>query len=228
MRNQIAEGRQVFVVYPLIKESEKMDLLDLMAGYDAMALEFPLPEYAISMVHGKMKVDEKEYEMQRFVKGETCIMLSTTVIEVGIDVPNATVMLVENAERFGLSQLHQLRGRVGRGGEQSYCILMSGNKLTTESKQRLSAMVNTNDGFEIANIDLRLRGPGDIQGTRQSGMLDFKIADLVKDEKIVSYTRRLAQELLQTDPELSQPQNLPIKKFLDQMLKEYVYYGMIS
>jgi ATP-dependent DNA helicase RecG len=137
-------------------------------------------------------------------------------------------MLVENAERFGLSQLHQLRGRVGRGGEQSYCILMSGNKLTTESKQRLSAMVNTNDGFEIANIDLRLRGPGDIQGTRQSGMLDFKIADLVKDEKIVSYTRRLAQELLQTDPELSQPQNLPIKKFLDQMLKEYVYYGMIS
>jgi len=228
MRNQIAEGRQVFVVYPLIKESEKMDLLDLMAGYDAMALEFPLPEYAISMVHGKMKVDEKEYEMQRFVKGETCIMLSTTVIEVGIDVPNATVMLVENAERFGLSQLHQLRGRVGRGGEQSYCILMSGNKLTTESKQRLSAMVNTNDGFEIANIDLRLRGPGDIQGTRQSGMLDFKIADLVKDEKLVSYTRRLAQELLQTDPELSQPQNLPIKKFLDQMLKEYVYYGMIS
>lgn len=155
-------------------------------------------------------------------------MLSTTVIEVGIDVPNASVMIVENAERFGLSQLHQLRGRVGRGAEQSYCILMSGNKLTTESKQRLAAMVNTNDGFEIANIDLRLRGPGDIQGTRQSGMLDFKIADLVKDEKLVVFTRRLAQQLLKEDPELTAPANAPLKKTLELMLQRSAFYGMIS
>jgi len=228
MREQIELGRQIFVVYPLIQESEKMDLLDLMAGYDAVSQEFPLPDYAISIVHGKMSTEEKDFEMQRFIKKETVIMLSTTVIEVGIDVPNASVMIVENAERFGLSQLHQLRGRVGRGAEQSYCILMSGNKLTTESKQRLAAMVNTNDGFEIANIDLRLRGPGDIQGTRQSGMLDFKIADLVKDEKLVVFTRRLAQELLKEDPELSAPANAPLKKTLELMLQRSAFYGMIS
>jgi len=228
MREQIELGRQIFVVYPLIQESEKMDLLDLMAGYDAVSQEFPLPDYAISIVHGKMSTEEKDFEMQRFIKKETVIMLSTTVIEVGIDVPNASVMIVENAERFGLSQLHQLRGRVGRGAEQSYCILMSGNKLTTESKQRLAAMVNTNDGFEIANIDLHLRGPGDIQGTRQSGMLDFKIADLVKDEKLVVFTRRLAQELLKDDPELSAPANAPLKKTLELMLQRSAFYGMIS
>ena len=228
MREQIELGRQIFVVYPLIQESEKMDLLDLMAGYDAVAQEFPLPDYAISIVHGKMRTEEKDFEMQRFIKKETVIMLSTTVIEVGIDVPNASVMIVENAERFGLSQLHQLRGRVGRGAEQSYCILMSGNKLTTESKQRLAAMVNTNDGFEIANIDLRLRGPGDIQGTRQSGILDFKIADLVKDEKLVVFTRRLAQQLLKEDPELTDPANAPLKKTLELMLQRYAFYGMIS
>ena len=228
MREQIELGRQIFVVYPLIQESEKMDLLDLMAGYDAVAQEFPLPNYAISIVHGKMKTEEKDFEMQRFIKKETVIMLSTTVIEVGIDVPNASVMIVENAERFGLSQLHQLRGRVGRGAEQSYCILMSGNKLTTESKQRLAAMVNTNDGFEIANIDLRLRGPGDIQGTRQSGMLDFKIADLVKDEKLVVFTRRLAQEILKEDPELAAPANAPLKRTLELMLQQSAFYGMIS
>jgi len=228
MREQIELGRQIFVVYPLIQESEKMDLLDLMAGYDAVSQEFPLPDFAISIVHGKMSTEEKDFEMQRFIKKETVIMLSTTVIEVGIDVPNASVMIVENAERFGLSQLHQLRGRVGRGAEQSYCILMSGNKLTTESKQRLAAMVNTNDGFEIANIDLRLRGPGDIQGTRQSGMLDFKIADLVKDEKLVVFTRRLAQELLKEDPELSAPANAPLKKTLELMLQRSAFYGMIS
>ena len=228
MREQIELGRQIFVVYPLIQESEKMDLLDLMAGYDAVSQEFPLPDYAISIVHGKMSTEEKDFEMQRFIKKETVIMLSTTVIEVGMDVPNASVMIVENAERFGLSQLHQLRGRVGRGAEQSYCILMSGNKLTTESKQRLAAMVNTNDGFEIANIDLHLRGPGDIQGTRQSGMLDFKIADLVKDEKLVVFTRRLAQELLKEDPELSAPANAPLKKTLELMLQRSAFYGMIS
>jgi len=228
MKQQIDLGRQIFVVYPLIQESEKSDLFDLMAGYDIMAERFPLPQYAISIVHGKMKSEEKDFEMQRFIKKQTQILLSTTVIEVGIDVPNATVMVVENAERFGLSQLHQLRGRVGRGGEQSYCILMAGNKLTAESKQRLNAMVSTNDGFEIANIDLHLRGPGDIQGTQQSGMLDFKIADLVKDEKMIAYTRSLAREMLEEDPKLELPKNQRISNHLNELLKKNVNWGMIS
>jgi ATP-dependent DNA helicase RecG len=228
LKKEIAKGRQVFVVYPLIKESEKMDLQDLMAGYEAMSQAFPLPEYALGIVHGKMKPEEKDFEMQRFIKNETQILLSTTVIEVGIDVPNATVMVVENAERFGLSQLHQLRGRVGRGGEQSYCILMSGNKLTTESKQRLDAMVSTNDGFEIANIDLKLRGPGDLQGTQQSGILDFKLADLIRDEKLVVYTRNLAMSLLDNDPDLSKPQNAPIARHLAELMRKNVFWGMIS
>lgn len=228
LKKEIAKGRQVFVVYPLIKESEKMDLQDLMAGYEAMSQAFPLPEYALGIVHGKMKPEEKDFEMQRFIKNETQILLSTTVIEVGIDVPNATVMVVENAERFGLSQLHQLRGRVGRGGEQSYCILMSGNKLTTESKQRLDAMVSTNDGFEIANIDLKLRGPGDLQGTQQSGILDFKLADLIRDEKLVAYTRNLAMSLLDNDPDLSKPQNAPIARYLAELMRRNVFWGMIS
>ncbi|MBO2524368.1 MAG: ATP-dependent DNA helicase RecG [Bacteroidetes bacterium] len=228
LKKEIAKGRQVFVVYPLIKESEKMDLQDLMAGYEAMSQAFPLPEYALGIVHGKMKPEEKDFEMQRFIKNETQILLSTTVIEVGIDVPNATVMVVENAERFGLSQLHQLRGRVGRGGEQSYCILMSGNKLTTESKQRLDAMVSTNDGFEIANIDLKLRGPGDLQGTQQSGILDFKLADLIRDEKLVAYTRNLAMNLLDSDPDLSKPQNAPIARYLAELMRRNVFWGMIS
>lgn len=228
LKKEIAKGRQVFVVYPLIKESEKMDLQDLMAGYEAMSQAFPLPEYALGIVHGKMKPEEKDFEMQRFIKNETQILLSTTVIEVGIDVPNATVMVVENAERFGLSQLHQLRGRVGRGGEQSYCILMSGNKLTTESKQRLDAMVSTNDGFEIANIDLKLRGPGDLQGTQQSGILDFKLADLIRDEKLVAYTRNLAMNLLDNDPDLSKPQNAPIARYLAELMRRNVFWGMIS
>lgn len=228
MQQQIELGRQVFVVYPLIEESEKSDLFALMAGYDLMAERFPLPKYAISMVHGKMKAEEKEFEMQRFLKKETQILLSTTVIEVGIDVPNATVMVVENAERFGLSQLHQLRGRVGRGGDQSYCILMTGDKMTRESQQRIQAMVSTNDGFEIANFDLRLRGPGDIQGTQQSGMLDFKIADLVRDEKLVVFTRNLAKETLEEDPELTMEKNRRIAFYLHQLLKKNVYWGMIS
>lgn len=228
LKKEIAKGRQIFVVYPLIQESEKMDLQDLMAGYEAMSQSFPLPQYALGIVHGKMKPEEKDFDMQRFIKNQTQILLSTTVIEVGIDVPNATVMVVENAERFGLSQLHQLRGRVGRGGEQSYCILMSGDKLTNESKQRLDAMVSTNDGFEIANIDLKLRGPGDLQGTQQSGILDFKIADLVKDEKLVVYTRNLAMSLLDNDPELSKPQNAPIARYLAELMRKNVYWGMIS
>lgn len=228
IKNQIDSGRQVFVVYPLIEESEKSDLFALMAGYDLMAERFPLPQYAISMVHGKMKPEEKDFEMQRFIRKETQILLSTTVIEVGIDVPNATLMVIENAERFGLSQLHQLRGRVGRGGDQSYCLLMSSNKLTNESKQRLDAMVKTNDGFEIANIDLRLRGPGDIQGTQQSGMLDFKIADLIKDEKIVVFTRKLAKQILEDDPELKKEENWRIARHLGELLAKNQVWGMIS
>ncbi|MDR1346473.1 MAG: ATP-dependent DNA helicase RecG [Bacteroidales bacterium] len=228
MRSEIAKGRQVFVVYPLIKESEKLDLLDLMAGYEAMAREFPLPQYQLGIVHGKMKAEEKEFEMQRFIRKETHILLSTTVIEVGIDVPNATIMVIENAERFGLSQLHQLRGRVGRGGEQSYCILMTGNKLSSESHQRMHAMVSSSDGFEIANIDLKLRGPGDLQGTQQSGTLDFKIADLVKDEKMVVYTRKLAMHLLEFDPELKSPSNALIAAYLREIMQKSLFWGLIS
>ena len=228
MREQIKLGRQIFVVYPLIKESEKMDLLDLMAGYEAMSREFPLPEYAIGIVHGKMKAEEKDYEMQRFLKGETSILLSTTVIEVGINVPNATVMIVENAERFGLSQLHQLRGRVGRGGEQSYCLLMTKDNLSSDSRQRLNAMCATNDGFEIANFDLKLRGPGDIQGTQQSGMLDFKIADIIQDEKLVAYTRNLARDVLTEDPDLTLPKNRRLSDQLKSILKEHPFWGRIS
>lgn len=228
MKQQVDSGRQVFVVYPLIQESEKMDLLDLQAGFEAMSRAFPLPRYAVGIVHGKMKNDVKDYEMQRFSKGETCILVSTTVIEVGIDIPNATVMVIENAERFGLSQLHQLRGRVGRGGEQSYCILMSGNKLSNDGKQRLNAMVSTTDGFEIANFDLKLRGPGDLQGTQQSGILDFKIADIVKDEKLVAYTRNLAKQILDADPNLSAPGNQPIAAYLQKMMTREKFWGMIS
>ena len=228
MQKEIAAGRQVFVVYPLIKESEKMDLFDLMAGYDLMADCFPIPQYQIGMVHGKMKAEEKDFVMNRFMKKEIDILLSTTVIEVGIDVPNASVMVIENAERFGLSQLHQLRGRVGRGAEQSYCLLMTKHELSTESKQRLKAMTDTNDGFEIANIDLRLRGPGDLQGTRQSGELDFKLADLAKDEKLVVFTRKLAKQILDEDPDLQLPKNQSIGKYLHELMKKYHFFGNIS
>ncbi|MBR1991686.1 MAG: ATP-dependent DNA helicase RecG [Bacteroidales bacterium] len=228
MKKQIDAGRQVFVVYPLIDESEKTDLLNLTAGFEAMSRAFPLPRYAVGIVHGRMKPEVKEFEMQRFSKGETNILVSTTVIEVGIDIPNATMMVIENAERFGLSQLHQLRGRVGRGGEQSYCFLMSGNKLSTEGRQRLKAMVSTTDGFEIANFDLKLRGPGDLQGTQQSGILDFKIADIVKDEKLMAYTRNLAKQLLESDPNLSKPENQSISEHLQLLMKREKFWGMIS
>ena len=228
MQKEIAAGRQVFVVYPLIKESEKMDLFDLMAGYDLMADCFPIPQYQIGIVHGKMKAEEKDFVMNRFVKGEIDILLSTTVIEVGIDVPNASVMVIENAERFGLSQLHQLRGRVGRGADQSYCLLMTKHELSTESKQRLKAMVDTNDGFEIANIDLRLRGPGDLQGTRQSGDLDFKLADLAKDEKLVVFTRNLAKEVLEEDADLQLTKNQNMRLYLYEMMKKHHFFGNIS
>jgi len=228
LKKQIKLGNQVYIVYPLINESEKLDLKDLMDGYESISRDFPLPEYAISIVHGKMKPAQKEYEMQRFIKGETQIMVSTTVIEVGIDIPNASVMVIENAERFGLSQLHQLRGRVGRGADQSYCILMSSYKLTAEGKKRLEIMVNSSDGFEIAEADLRLRGPGDLQGTQQSGVLDLKIADLIKDEKILKYARNLANEILDKDPTLETPANKPLKNQLIRMFKNKPNWGLIS
>ncbi len=228
LRKQIKQGNQVYIVYPLINESEKLDLKDLMDGYESISRDFPLPEYAISIVHGKMKPAEKEYEMQRFIKGETQIMVSTTVIEVGIDIPNASVMVIENAERFGLSQLHQLRGRVGRGADQSYCVLMSGYKLTTEGKKRMEIMVRSNDGFEISEEDLKLRGPGDLQGTQQSGVLDLKIADLIKDEKILKYARNLANDILDKDPNLESPANAILKKQLIKMFKNKPNWGLIS
>ena len=228
MQKQIAEGRQVYVVYPLIQESETMDLLDLQAGYEAIERSFPPPTYSIGVVHGRMKAEEKDFIMDHFKKNEIQILLSTTVIEVGIDVPNATVMVIENAERFGLSQLHQLRGRVGRGGNQSYCILMSKYELSNEGRKRLDAMVETNDGFEIANFDLQLRGPGDLQGTRQSGMLDFKIADLTKDEKLVAYTRSYAQQILEKDPDLSLPEHARLAETLQKLMQRDTNWSVIS
>ncbi|NGM72456.1 ATP-dependent DNA helicase RecG [Sphingobacterium sp. SGL-16] len=216
MREEIAKGRQVYIVYPLIKESEKMDLLNLEAGLESLQKEFPLPQYKISIVHGKMPVKDKDFEMQRFVKGETQIMVATTVIEVGVNVPNASVMVIENSERFGLSQLHQLRGRVGRGAEQSFCILMSGNKLSKEGRTRLETMVRTNDGFEIAEVDLELRGPGDISGTQQSGVLDMKIADLAKDQHILAEARNSVIEIFKQDPQLALPENQLLVQYLNQ------------
>ena len=210
MKQQIALGRQIYVVYPLIKESEKMDYKDLMDGYESITRAFPLPQYQVSIVHGQMKADAKEYEMQRFVKGETNIMVATTVIEVGVDVPNASVMVIESAERFGLSQLHQLRGRVGRGAEQSYCILLTSYKLSSDGKLRMDTMVRTNDGFEIADVDLKLRGPGDMSGTIQSGVLDLKIADLAKDSQILYSARNMAMEILSEDLNLEKPENTAI------------------
>jgi ATP-dependent DNA helicase RecG len=216
MREEITKGRQIYIVYPLIKESEKMDLLYLEAGLESLAKEFPLPQYKISIVHGKMPVKDKDFEMQRFVKGETQIMVATTVIEVGVNVPNASVMIIENAERFGLSQLHQLRGRVGRGAEQSFCILMSGNKLSKEGRTRLKTMVDTNDGFEIAEVDLQLRGPGDISGTQQSGVLEMKIANLTSDQAILSEARQAVIAIFQEDPALVREENGLLLAYLDQ------------
>lgn len=207
VKDEIAKGRQVYIVYPLIQESEKMDYKDLMDGYESIARDFPMPDYQISIVHGKMKPADKDYEMQRFIKGETQIMVATTVIEVGVNVPNASVMIIESAERFGLSQLHQLRGRVGRGAEQSYCILMTGHKLSNDSKTRLETMVKTSDGFEIAEVDLKLRGPGDLMGTQQSGVLNLKIADIVKDKDILQHARYHAKRILTEDPKLASVDN---------------------
>ena len=210
IRQEIAKGRQIYIVYPLINESETLDFKDLMDGYEGIVRDFPMPKYQVSMVHGQMKPADKEFEMQRFVKGETHIMVATTVIEVGVNVPNASVMIIESAERFGLSQLHQLRGRVGRGSEQSYCILMTSHKLGENSKTRMQTMVNSSDGFEIAEVDLRLRGPGDMMGTQQSGVLELKIANIVKDKDILSLARDWAKRTLYEDPNLSDPVHKPI------------------
>ena len=228
MRDEIEKGRQVYVVYPLIQESETMDYKDLMDGYESISREFPTPKYQISIVHGKMKPADKEFEMQRFVKGETQIMVATTVIEVGVNVPNASVMVIESSERFGLSQLHQLRGRVGRGADQSYCILLSSFKLSAEGKTRLKTMVETTDGFKIAEVDLKLRGPGNLMGTQQSGVLNLKIADVVKDTKILVAARNTAINVLQEDSNLSKPDNTNIKKAYLELSKTSKIWSNIS
>ena len=228
IRDEISKGRQIYIVYPLIKESEKMDYKDLMDGYESIARDFPMPKYQISIVHGKMKSSDKDFEMQRFIKGETQIMVATTVIEVGVDVPNASVMIIESAERFGLSQLHQLRGRVGRGADQSYCILMTSHKLSNDSRTRLETMVRTNDGFEIAEVDLRLRGPGDIMGTQQSGVLNLKIADIIKDNDILQHARYYAKKILNDDPSLSNPENNVLLSTYKQLSKYKNIWNYIS
>lgn len=228
LKEEIKKGRQVYIVYPLIQESEVMDYKDLMDGYESVVREFPIPDYQVSIVHGKMKPADKDYEMDRFVKGETQLMVATTVIEVGVNVPNASVMVIESAERFGLSQLHQLRGRVGRGADQSYCILMTGHKLSSDAKTRLETMVRTSDGFEIAEVDLKLRGPGDLMGTQQSGILNLKIADIVKDNDILKTARYHAIELLKEDPNLESPENMVIRHAYGQLVKDKSLWNYIS
>jgi len=228
IREKIAEGRQVYIVFPLIQESETLDLKNLADGYQSIVQEFPPPQFAVSMVHGQMKQQEKDGAMKRFLEQKTQIMIATTVIEVGVDVPNASVMVIENAERYGLSQLHQLRGRVGRGSDQSFCILMSGYELSAEARKRLSTMVRTNDGFEIAETDLQLRGPGDLQGTQQSGIIDLRIADIVKDEKILKYARNVAGEIISKDPTLSNEKNAILAHHLLNMDKKQQNWGLIS
>jgi len=228
VEEEIAKGHQVYIVYPLIKESEKMDYKDLMDGYESIVRYFPMPKYQVSIMHGQMPAEAKDYEMNRFLKGETHIMVATTVIEVGVDVPNASVMIIESAERFGLSQLHQLRGRVGRGNTQSYCILMSGQKLTDEAKTRLQTMVQTNDGFKIAEVDLKLRGPGNLMGTQQSGVLNLKIADIVKDAPLLNLARQKAIELLKRDSNLELPENRFIKATYLEKISTQALWSKIS
>lgn len=228
LKEEIERGRQVYIVYPLIHESEKLDYNNLMSGFEAITRAFPLPKYKVSIVHGKMKSEDKDFEMGRFTKCETNIMVATTVIEVGVNVPNASVMVIESAERFGLSQLHQLRGRVGRGAEKSYCILMTGDKLSPDSLKRMRIMVETNDGFKIADADLRLRGPGDLMGTQQSGILDLKIADISKDGQLVALCRTCAQKILKDDPSLILETNNGIRRKLVDLLKNKPDWGKIA
>ncbi|KAA6430456.1 ATP-dependent DNA helicase RecG [Dyadobacter flavalbus] len=226
LKDEIAKGRQIYMVYPLIEESEKMDLKDLMDGYESVSRSFP--DVPLSILHGKMKSKDKDYEMARFVSQETKIMVATTVIEVGVNVPNASVMVIENAERFGLSQLHQLRGRVGRGAEQSYCILITDYKISKDTKLRIETMCRTNDGFEIAEVDLQLRGPGDLSGTQQSGLVDLLVANLAKDGQILKEARLSAEAILESDPELLQSINQPIRLHLANLRKEETNWSRIS
>ena len=228
IRQEIALGRQVYVVYPMIEESEKMDYKDLFDGYESMSRAFPSPKYFISIVHGRMKAEDRDFEMKQFIEKKTQIMVATTVIEVGVNVPNASVMVIESAERFGLSQLHQLRGRVGRGADQSYCVLMTGHKLSDDTKLRMETMVRTTDGFEIAEVDLRLRGPGDLAGTAQSGVLQLRIADMVKDQQMMAAARNIANEWLTEDPDLSSESSTPIREELFRLKKKKSDWSGIS
>jgi ATP-dependent DNA helicase RecG len=227
IRNEIDKGRQVYIIFPLIEESDKLDYENLMKGYENVKAYFPEPKYWISMVHGRQPAIQKEVNMQRFVNQDTQIMVSTTVIEVGVDVPNASVMVIESAEKFGLSQLHQLRGRVGRGAEKSYCILLTGSKLGNDARERIKIMVSTNNGFEIAEKDLELRGPGDIEGTRQSGVLNFKLASIVQDRTMLELARNMALKTIETDPDLVSAENLRLKNFL-QLKKGEITWSKIS
>lgn len=228
MKDEIAKGRQIYVVFPLIKESEKLDFKNLMEGYEGISRDFPLPQYAISIVHGQMKPSEKDSEMKRFAEGKTQIMVATTVIEVGVNVPNASVMIIESAERFGLSQLHQLRGRVGRGAEQSFCILMTSHQLSSDSKTRMETMCSTNDGFEIAEVDLKLRGPGDLMGTQQSGVLQLRIADLVRDRDLLQIARHEASKLLKADVRLELAEHQNLRKAYLELVKKKNIWDFIS
>ncbi|MBU1370825.1 MAG: ATP-dependent DNA helicase RecG, partial [Bacteroidetes bacterium] len=228
MKKQIAEGRQIYVVYPLIKESEKLDLIYLQEGYESLLRDFPEPDYRICVVHGQMKAEDKEFEMQRFIKAQAHIMVATTVIEVGVNIANASVMVIEHADRFGLSQLHQLRGRVGRGSDQSFCILMTDYKLSSDGRKRMATLVRTNDGFEIAAVDLELRGPGETQGTRQSGQAELKIGDLIKDEKIILHVRRVVENLLDADPKLEQADNKRTRNFFEKKFHQQFDWGQIG
>ncbi|MBK8486878.1 MAG: ATP-dependent DNA helicase RecG [Bacteroidetes bacterium] len=228
MKEQITEGRQVYIVYPLIEESEKLDLNNLMQGVQAIEKAFPRPQYQISIVHGRMKQEDKDFEMQRFLKKETQIMVATTVIEVGVDVPNATVMIIENSERFGLAQLHQLRGRVGRGSNQSYCILMTGNKLSNEARLRIKTMLETNDGFKISEVDMHLRGHGEIDGTKQSGISNYKLANIFKDENVLQEARASAEELLNADPFLQAPEHSALKDYMNKEFRKAKFWGKVS
>jgi len=229
VRNQIKEGRQAYFVYPLIKESETMDYKDLEDGWDTISRVFPSPQYSIGIVHGRMTPAEKERSMQLFKNGYSHILVATTVIEVGVDVPNATLMVIESAERFGLSQLHQLRGRVGRGAEQSYCLLMSSDKLSKEALRRIEVMISTNDGFEIAETDLQLRGPGDIEGTQQSGIpFDLRISDLGKDGQIMEYVRRIAEGIMTADPILADPKHFVLRQEMNRLFSQKQTWSSIS
>jgi len=227
IKEEIVKGRQAYIIYPLIEESSKMDYENLMKGYEEVKSFFPEPKYWISMVHGKQPAEQKDTNMQRFVNGDTNIMVGTTVIEVGVNVPNASVMVIESAEKFGLSQLHQLRGRVGRGSDKSFCILLTGSKVSNDAKERLKILCATNDGFKVAEKDLEIRGPGDIGGTRQSGLLDFKLANIVNDKVILEAAKKAAEAILEEDPDLSLDSNLPLKTYL-QLQKGKTVWSKIS